>query len=259
MRLASDAIAAGHRLDLHESLGSTNDEAMALARGGASGPRWIVARTQTKGRGRHGRGWASPPGNLYASLLLIDPCAPAEAPQLGFVAGVALHEAVRLIAPERAEALKLKWPNDLLIDKAKLAGILVEGTSLPGPGPLALAIGIGVNVTSHPSDTLYPAADLASQGVAAEAEAIFEALSAAMARELALWRRVAGFAAIRARWLARAGGLGEPIVVKRAEGPRAGLFRDLDPQGRLLLEEQTGLVAIDAGDVFPVASIERSA
>jgi BirA family transcriptional regulator, biotin operon repressor / biotin---[acetyl-CoA-carboxylase] ligase len=259
VKLSDAAISAGFSLELHQSLGSTNDEAMALARRGGPGKCWIVAREQGAGRGRHGRNWASPPGNLYASLLLIDPCAAAKAPQLGFVAAVALHEAVRQIAGSSAGALALKWPNDLVADGAKLAGILIEGTTLSPAGPLAAVIGIGVNVVNHPGDTPYPATDLAALGLAADTGEVFAAVSATMVRQLAVWEGGDGFAAIRAGWLARAGGLGARIVVRRPGGDRQGLFVDLDPEGRLLLKEPGGVVAIEAGDVFPVGPIERSA
>ncbi len=128
--LAETAVAAGFRLRDFETVGSTNDAALDLAAGGASANRtWIVARAQTKGRGRHGRQWQSPPGNLYASLLLIDEVTPRAAPQLGFVAGVALAHALRRLSPDGTR-IRLKWPNDILLDDAKLAGILAEGRAL---------------------------------------------------------------------------------------------------------------------------------
>ena len=127
MQLHSAAVAAGYRLATHETLASTNAEALTLARGGERGPLWIVARQQTAGRGRRGNAWVSPPGNLYASLLLVDP-APAEcAPELSFVAALALHDAILDRAPDLRADLALKWPNDILCGGAKLAGILIEG------------------------------------------------------------------------------------------------------------------------------------
>ena len=149
MRLSSAASRGGYRLEAFDRLGSTNDEAMARARAGDPGRLWIVAGEQGRGRGRHGRHWASPPGNLHASLLLVDPCPPALAPQLGFVAGLALHEAAAAcgVAPGR---LTLKWQNDLLLDGAKVAGILLEGAAGPGGG-LAVVIGWGVNVAHRPA------------------------------------------------------------------------------------------------------------
>src|SRR6185437_11516664 len=147
MQLSSAAVAAGYRLTAHDTLASTNAEALALARGGERGPLWVVAREQTAGRGRRGNSWVSPPGNLYATLLLTDP-APAEyAPQLSFVAVLALYDAIAASAPALRKALALKWPNDLLCGSAKLAGILIEGER--AADALAVAIGIGVNCGSH--------------------------------------------------------------------------------------------------------------
>ncbi|WP_406858068.1 biotin--[acetyl-CoA-carboxylase] ligase [Alsobacter sp. KACC 23698] len=249
MKLGDAARSREFRLEVFDSLGSTNDEAMARGRAGDPGGLWIVARQQGRGRGRSGRAWSSPPGNLYASLLLAAPCRPAVAPQLGFVAGVALHAAVEQatgLTPGRAA---LKWPNDLLLDRAKLAGILVEGATLAG-GDLLVVIGIGVNAAHHPADTPYPATDLGAKGLPVGVDPLFSALSDAMAAALRRWDAGAGFADIRRDWLKRAGGLGEPILVRRPEGERRGVFVDLDGEGRLLLDEGGRRVAFEAGDVF---------
>src|SRR5262249_23629392 len=137
----------------------TNAEALAHAAAGERGPLFIVAERQTAGRGRRGRAWASEVGNLYATLLVVDPAPPVASPQVCFVAALALHDAVldacAGLAPAR---LKLKWPNDLLLDQAKVAGILVEGMTLAG-GEIAVAIGTGVNCVQHPGDTPFPAID----------------------------------------------------------------------------------------------------
>src|SRR5947207_10376488 len=127
MRLDPSASAAGVRLVMHDALDSTNSEALKLAQGGERGPLWVVAARQTAGRGRRGRNWVSQPGNLYATLLLTDP-APAERwPQLSFVAALALRDAVAALAPALEARVAIKWPNDLLLDGAKVAGILIEG------------------------------------------------------------------------------------------------------------------------------------
>lgn len=256
MRIGGKAGGQGYRLVHLERVGSTNDEASALARSGDPGRIWVVADMQGEGRGRRGRSWESPPGNLYASLLLVRPCEPRFAPQLGFVAGVALHDAVAAGSGLDPQRLRLKWPNDLLHDGAKLAGILVEGTTVVREGGMpdfAAVTGIGVNVASRPAGTPYPAAALEGIGCRCSTGDLFAALSDSMAEWLATWGQGAGFSAIRAAWLARAGGLGEPIVVRRTEGDRRGIFRDLDADGRLLLEEQGRTVTIEAGDVFPAA------
>ena len=149
---------AGVRHMNYETLGSTNAEALALARAGERGPLWISARTQSAGRGRRGSHWVSPAGNLHATLLLSDPSPAALAPQLSFVAALAVHDAIAACAPQLGPDLKVKWPNDLLVEKAKVAGILIEGESEP---TFAVAIGIGVNCVAHPDNADYPAADLA--------------------------------------------------------------------------------------------------
>src|SRR5262249_18700944 len=153
---------AGVRHVAHETIASTNTEALALARHGERGPLWVTAVTQSAGRGRRGREWVSQPGNLFATLLLADPCPSDCAPQLSFVAGLAVHDAVVETAGGLVSRLSLKWPNDLLCDGAKLAGILIEGE---GSGAaLNVAIGIGINCVHHPAGTEYPATDLAAVG-----------------------------------------------------------------------------------------------
>jgi BirA family transcriptional regulator, biotin operon repressor / biotin---[acetyl-CoA-carboxylase] ligase len=254
MRLSSAAQAAGYRLSVHDSLTSTNAEALALARSGERGPLWIVARQQSAGRGRRGNAWASPLGNLYATLLSTDP-APADcAPQLSFVAVLALHDAIAACAPAAAKALTLKWPNDLLCGGAKLAGILIEGER--AGEALAVAIGIGVNCISHPSQTSYPATDLKAEGVPTDAATVFEALTASLAQRLATWHRGAGFAAIRSDWMARAAGMGGDMRARLPDREIIGRGEGLDAHGRLLLRLPDGSVqAIAAGDVFPMTGV----
>lgn len=238
---------AGVRHIFHETLGSTNAEALARARAGERGPLWITAKVQTAGRGRRGSQWVSPPGNLYATLLLTEPSPASLAPQLSFVAALALHDGIADCAPQIGPLLKLKWPNDVLIGQAKVAGILIEGESEP---PFAVAVGIGVNCTSHPSNTAYPAVDLAAAGAVVAPEALLVSLAAAMRERLQQWNRGQGFAAVRADWLKRAAGLGESLQVRLPEREVSGRFEGLDDAGRLLLEQAGRVTAITAGEVF---------
>src|SRR5476649_1452208 len=152
---------AGVRHITYETLGSTNAEALTLARAGERGPLWITASSQSAGRGRRGSAWASPLGNLYASLLLSEPSPQPLAPQLSFVAALALHDALCDCAPRLGPQFKLKWPNDLLLGPHKLAGILIEGESKP---VFAVVVGFGVNCANHPPDTAFPATDLLLAG-----------------------------------------------------------------------------------------------
>lgn len=211
----------------------------ALARSGAPEGVWLRADAQTGGRGRSGRHWVSPPGNLYASTLVrLRPDDPP-APGLALVAAVALEEVASAYVPDRA--LMLKWPNDLLCDGAKLAGILLEREGD------AVVAGIGVNLAHHPHDLDRPATDLGGVDPAA----FLADLADSFARWVSVWRGE-GLAPIVARWLARAHPLGTALDV-RAVGsePVTGLFDGLDSSGalRLRLADGTSRV-IQAGDVF---------
>ena len=238
---------AGVRHTAYETLGSTNAEALARARAGERGPLWITARSQTAGRGRRGSHWVSPPGNLYATLLLSEPSPKAQAAQLSFVAALALHDAVTECAPQLGPVLKVKWPNDLLVGKAKVAGILIEGESEP---IFVAAVGIGVNCATHPGNTDFPATDLAATGALVVPDALFTALSASMQRRLGQWKGGQGFAAIRSDWLKRAAGLGEKLSVRLPGRELSGRFQGLDDQGQLLLEFEGGVTTIAAGEVL---------
>jgi BirA family transcriptional regulator, biotin operon repressor / biotin---[acetyl-CoA-carboxylase] ligase len=249
--LAEAAAAAGFKLTVFPTIGSTNDAAFELARDGANRTRinrtWVVARAQTAGRGRHGRQWQSPPGNLYASLLLVDAVAPRSAPQLGFAAGVALACALRRLLSD-ASRIRVKWPNDILLDGAKLAGILVEGRALPD-GAYVVVVGFGVNCQSRPPDLPYQAAALAeTNAMRNKAEDVLALLSEEMAHWLQVFEQ--GFDAIRAEWLTLAAGIGAPIKVKTATQQFEGIFQSIDAMGRLILADASGTHAIEAGDVL---------
>lgn len=234
-----------------DTVGSTNAEALALARAGEKGPLWVMARRQTAGRGRRGRAWVSEPGNLYASLLLIDPAPADRAAELSFVAALAVHDAVVTLAPHLAAQLALKWPNDVLCSGKKICGILVESE-----GP-AVVIGIGVNCAHHPEQTLHPATDLAAAGASVPVKRLFAAVAQAMMQRIAQWNRGAGFDAIRADWLARAAGLGKAIRVLLPDAEVSGRFEGIDGRGRLIVRLPDGRsTEIAAGDV--VASVVRN-
>jgi len=214
----------------------------ALAATGIEEGVWLRADRQTGGRGRQGRAWVSPPGNLYASTLVRPrPSDPSPA-SLALVAAVALEEAVGAYLPGR---VRIKWPNDLLIDGAKLSGILLEGASG------AVVIGIGVNLAYHPADTDRPATSLAAQGVAVTPEDFVETLADAFARWVQKWRGE-GIETVRRRWVERAHPVGTPLTARLADGSSAdGLFDGLDGDGALILRLADGTRrVIHAGDVF---------
>ena len=248
-RLAESAIDRNYRLLIYEEIGSTNDEAIRLARGGDPGQAWLIAKTQSRGRGRRGRQWASPPGNLHASLLLIDAVPARFAPQLGFVAGVALAHALRGCIGDDMR-LRLKWPNDILFDGAKLAGVLLESAML-ADGRFACIMGIGVNCLAYPSALPYRATALAEIGARLyQAEDVFLHLSGALLWWLDHFAGGAGFDSIRREWLTFAAGLGDQIRVETPTGSVTGVFRTIDAAGRLIVAGNDADKIIEAGDVW---------
>jgi BirA family transcriptional regulator, biotin operon repressor / biotin---[acetyl-CoA-carboxylase] ligase len=242
-----DSAHRGWRIFRFGAIDSTNEEARRRALAGETGPLWIVAEEQTAGRGRRGRTWISSKGNLYASALLIDPCAPAIASQLGFVAGVALARAARDLG---AAKIGLKWPNDLMFYGAKCAGVLVEGFGL-GSGRTACVVGIGVNCAHAPEGLSYATSCLTrASGEAVTPGEVFERLVERFGETLDAWRAGEAFDRIRAAWLDRAVGLGERITIQSGTGHREGVFEGIDTSGRLLMRSEQGLDTIEAADLW---------
>jgi BirA family transcriptional regulator, biotin operon repressor / biotin---[acetyl-CoA-carboxylase] ligase len=234
---------SGYGLKRFDEIDSTNEEARRLAQAGERGPLWLTAGRQTAGRGRRGRSWDAPYDNLAATLL-IDPDRPEKDwPQLSFVAAIAASDMVASFAPQAR--VSLKWPNDVLADGRKLAGILLENAHG------ALAIGIGVNLKHYPSDTEFPATSLAAVGAEIPlAEEALVRLAGGFARWYDVWR-AQGFAAIRDAWLARAQGLGTRIRARLMTEERSGMFEGIDESGALLLNEGLGRVSVlPAADIF---------
>jgi BirA family biotin operon repressor/biotin-[acetyl-CoA-carboxylase] ligase len=240
-----------HKLLRYDTIGSTNDEAKRLARAGEQEGTLVWALEQTAGRGRRGRAWASPPGNLYASLILRPHCPLDQAAQLGFVAALAVGDALARIFP-RLEGLTYKWPNDVLVGGRKLAGILLESELGEGEAPRFVVIGVGINLASSPEHTEFPATSIAEQGLGQVSPAIaLEEFARHFQDWVGRWREE-GFAPIRNAWRARAAGLGEPIRVRLELATLHGRFIDIDQHGALLLESAGELRRVAAGEVFPV-------
>lgn len=220
--------------------GSTNADMLALADSGAGEGLWLRAERQTGGKGRQGRAWESPAGNLYASTIIRVRAGDPGPATLALTAAVALEEAVSVFTP----GVQLKWPNDLLIGGAKLSGILLERTGD------AIVIGFGVNLAHHPTDLERPATSLAAQGNAPDPGLFAETLAESLARWVAKWRE--GLGPVRDRWLARAHPIGTALTARLADGPSIdGLFAGLDSDGALILRLADGTSrVIHAGDVF---------
>jgi BirA family biotin operon repressor/biotin-[acetyl-CoA-carboxylase] ligase len=210
----------------------------------------VTAERQTGGRGRRGRPWVSERGNLYASLLLIDPAPMERLASLPLAIAVAVHQAIRSVLPPGAEPLEVKWPNDILIGRKKTCGILVEGERL-ADGRHAVVIGIGINVSVMPDNPIYPVTCLRDQGSAASPEELFAHLFASMAETLDIWDEGQGIAEVTARWRAVACGIGEKITVNLPDRSISGYFAGIDDNGLLMLDTGAGrIMPIAAGDVF---------
>ncbi len=221
--------------------GSTNDEALARLRAGGTHV-WVTAERQTAGRGRRGRAWTSEPGNLYASYAFAPDWPPRVFGILPLASAIALGDAIEALGA----APQLKWPNDVLIDGRKCAGILIEAET--SASQRRAVIGFGVNVAHAPVDVA--ATHIAAYAPQATARTVFEALRPALAAALCALTAPDGIAAIRALWLKRAVGIGLPVVVRYDSNSIEGRFLGLDEDGRLILEQEGGTRTISAGDVF---------
>jgi BirA family biotin operon repressor/biotin-[acetyl-CoA-carboxylase] ligase len=227
----------------YDTIGSTNDEARRLAVEGATHGTVVHADEQKSGRGRLSRTWHSPPGNLYMSVLLRLPVEPVRLAELSFVAAVSVADAVTALLPPRAK-VAVKWPNDVLVDGGKIAGILLEGVD----GTTIL--GIGLNVLRAPASVGYKTATLVGCGGIATVDGARDLLLQHLGQYLALWLQQ-GFAPIRAAWLARGHPVGTPLRATLHGQPIEGRFAGLGSDGALLLDTDAGRQRIVAGDVMP--------
>lgn len=242
----------GYSLAAFDTIDSTNAELKRRVEQGEAPDRLVAwAIEQTKGRGRHGRPWSGPAGNLMCSILLRPNCGLPAAAQLGFVAALAVIDTVRPLLPDRQD-IALKWPNDVLVGGRKVSGILLEaGGWMPG-APGWIVVGTGVNLVYHPADTEWPATDVRAEGGRyATAEQALEAYCAAFEHWNARWSRE-GFDPVRREWTRNAYGLGERIVARTERGTITGRMLGIDPDGSLVLESDAGTECrISAADILP--------
>lgn len=238
----------------YDEIDSTSEEAKRRAKSGDLSPVWIAARAQTLGRGRLGRTWQSPPGNLFATALFAEPGGHSHAARIPFAAGLAVRDACSSLVP--GADLKLKWPNDVRVDGAKLSGILVE--SGIQNGTLWLAVGIGVNVQTAPDIADQATTSLVRLGAPAAIEPshVLDALQSHFAARCEQAR--AGFASLLRDWESVAEGLGQSVTAG-AEGSRiTGLFEGLAEDGGMILrlpDRQTRIIR--AGEVELVRQVSE--
>ncbi len=241
------------RVEVHDELDSTSLECARRARAGETGPLWIMAKTQTAARGRRGRAWVAPEGNFAASLIRPVVGGPEAAAQRSFVAALALYDAFHLLTghPER---FSLKWPNDVLLDGRKLAGILLELQGGQAGTPQVLILGIGVNLAAAPDPSglethaLPPTCLAEVDGMTHPPEALLDLLGRAV--EAWEYRLVAeGFEPLRKTWLERASGLGKPVVARMTNREVRGIFSGIDGRGFIVVETDDGPVSLPAAEL----------
>ncbi len=225
----------------YDSLGSTNDEAVRLAREGVPHGTVVHADRQTAGRGRLSRHWQSPPGNLYLSIVLRPDVPAARRWEIGFMAALAVADAIETMLPNKLRTT-LKWPNDVLLNGGKIAGILLENADA------AAVLGIGVNVMQAPGGLTYKTATIVGCGGLATVDGIRASLLTALANWWEIWE-LNGFSPIRAAWLARAHPQGTQLRLTIGDQSVEGRFADLAPDGALLVDTDAGRQRVVAGDV----------
>ena len=242
----------GYRLVFYDTVDSTNDQAKRLARAAAEEGTLVWGIEQTAGRGRRGHTWASPPGNLYASLILRPRCPIDKAAQLGFVAALAVGDTLGSTSERRLDGLSYKWPNDVLLRGRKIAGILLESELGEGEAPEFVIVGVGINLVASPRDVAFPATSIAEEDLGTISPgAALEGFACHFQAWAERWREE-GFAPIRSAWRAHATALGEPIRVRLERATLHGRFIDIDHHGALLLESAGELRRVAAGEVFPL-------
>lgn len=242
-------------LHAHDCVSSTNDEAKQLARTGAPHGTVVSARSQSAGRGRIGRTWTSPPGNLYCSVVLRPGIAPPRVIELGFVAALAVADVVE--ARIARGTVSLKWPNDVLVDGAKVAGILLECEAVDRDVPWVV-VGIGINVATAPSGLPYHVTSLREDGAVVDAAVVLDDLLAALQRRLAEWKSL-GFERVRRAWVQSAKRRNGVIRVNSNGRDVIGRLANLDPDGALVVKTAGGLERVVAGDVVIADEPRRSA
>lgn len=231
------------------SVTSTSDVCFQKAGEGEASGLWVLAESQTGGRGRRGRAWVSKPGNFYASLLLIDDGRP-DLSALPLAVAVAVARAIDYILPDNAPKTHVKWPNDILIAGQKVCGMLLEVEMLEN-GQRAIVLGCGINMAHHPSEALYPTCATSGYGSDATPHQLLPYIMAEISDILDIWDNGQHISAIRKLWLDKAAGVGQLIEVRLPNKSLSGLFVGLAQNGNLILKRDDGSqLQIAAGDVF---------
>lgn len=233
---------------VYESLSSTMDEGRIQVLKGVEEGAVIVASRQTQGRGRRGRQWESPLGNLFMTYITYLNCPLSQAPQLSFVACVSVGEFLRPLLPP-GNSLTYKWPNDLLLNKKKVGGLLLEAIPLSHKPEIAYLVGCGLNLKEHPLEPRYPATSFQEEGIYLNYDEVLKGITSSLAHFIALWQQN-GFAPIQTLWMKGCAHLQEKIRFDIQEKIYEGIFEGLDEEGLLILNNTQGTIKLAAGEIL---------
>ncbi|MCA8887353.1 MAG: biotin--[acetyl-CoA-carboxylase] ligase [Parvularculaceae bacterium] len=238
---------SGARSEVFDTLDSTSEESKRRILTGETGPLWLVAKEQTAGYGRRGTPWRQAVGDLAATYLFSPNAGQERMPQISFVAGLAVADALARFAPD--SAFKLKWPNDIIVNGAKIAGLLLE-LSFTRDNQAIVSFGVGVNIVNAPSGMDYPTARMLDLcGRAPTTDEVLGRIDELFAYWLSIWRHE-GFSPVRSAWLLKAQGIGAKIRVRLAGNEFEGVFRDLDGEGALILDIDGEAKRVTAGTII---------
>jgi BirA family transcriptional regulator, biotin operon repressor / biotin---[acetyl-CoA-carboxylase] ligase len=232
---------------LYDTLPSTMDEARAKALEGAEDGAVIVAREQSKGRGRRGRLWESLPGNLLMTYITYRDIPLSKAPLLSFVACVAVGEAIRPMLPP-GNSLRYKWPNDVFLNQKKVSGLLLEALAVPGITEIAYLIGCGLNLTTYPQTARYPATSFQNEGIYFSLNEVLQKIIPSLKHYVDVFQEQ-GFDPIRTLWMQGAGNLEGKIALEFQGKIQEGIFKGIDEEGALLLDSTAGLLKLTVGEI----------
>jgi len=236
----------------YDSLSSTMDEAYSQVLNGAPEGTIIVTTHQTDGRGRRGRLWESFKGNIYLTYITYCDCPLLKAPQLSFVACVALGEGLRTFLSLKSSLL-YKWPNDILLNEKKVGGILLEAHHLPEKNERAYLIGCGVNLIGFPSAATYPATSFQKEGIQVSYEEALQKIGESLQHYISLWQKE-GFAPIRTLWEKSIMALDQIVSLKGGDNDWKGICKGIDEEGALILETSQGIVKVVTGEIIEASS-----
>jgi BirA family transcriptional regulator, biotin operon repressor / biotin---[acetyl-CoA-carboxylase] ligase len=235
---------------IFDSIDSTNEEAKRIAKSDFNGEFFIWGKSQTNGRGRSKKEWLSPPGNLCLSLLLTPKIDITKISQIPFLVAVALGETIASLKCTKSINIEYKWPNDILINDKKAAGILIE-TSMVNTHIEWLVIGIGVNIRSAPEISNYKTTCLADEGIDISTLDFFIHNFMQNFQKYYYYLTSQGFIAIKELWLNRAKSLGKTIIANSNQNRVVGIFDGIDDYGNLQLIIASGeKIKISSGEVF---------